>query len=39
MKGQLKDKQTILKGLDEAPQAINMLFQGDNIGKLLIELF
>ncbi|HTZ49637.1 MAG TPA: NADP-dependent oxidoreductase [Verrucomicrobiae bacterium] len=38
MTGKLKDKQTILKGLDKAPEAINMLFAGGNIGKLMIEL-
>jgi NADPH-dependent curcumin reductase CurA len=38
MAGKLKDKQTILKGLDKAPEAINMLFAGANTGKLLIEL-
>lgn len=36
--GKLKDKQTILKGLEKAPEAINMLFAGGNIGKLMIEL-
>jgi len=38
MAGKLKDKQTILHGLDKAPEAINMLFTGANTGKLLIEL-
>jgi NADPH-dependent curcumin reductase len=38
MTGKLKDKQTILKGLEKAPEAINMLFAGGNIGKLMIEL-
>jgi NADPH-dependent curcumin reductase len=38
MMGKLKDKQTLLKGLDKAPEAINMLFQGANTGKLLVEL-
>ncbi|MGB7436295.1 MAG: NADP-dependent oxidoreductase [Candidatus Acidiferrum sp.] len=38
MTGRIKDKQTILKGLDQAPEAINMLFRGQNIGKLMIEL-
>lgn len=38
LSGKLKDKQTILNGLDKAPEAINMLFTGANIGKLLIEL-
>ena len=36
--GKLKDKQTIVKGLEKAPEAINMLFNGENIGKLVVEL-
>jgi NADPH-dependent curcumin reductase len=38
MTGKLKDKYTVLKGLEKAPEAINMLFAGGNIGKLMIEL-
>ena len=38
MMGKLKDKQTIVKGLEKAPEAINMLFQGSNIGKLIVEV-
>ena len=38
MMGQLKDRQTIVKGLEKAPEAINMLFEGKNIGKLIVEL-
>jgi NADPH-dependent curcumin reductase len=38
MTGKIKDKHTVLKGLEKAPEAINMLFEGSNIGKLLIEL-
>jgi len=38
MTGKIKDKQTVLQGLEKAPEAINMLFEGANIGKLLIEL-
>jgi NADPH-dependent curcumin reductase CurA len=38
MTGKLKDKQTIVKGFEKAPDAINMLFQGSNIGKLIVEL-
>src|SRR5271155_144857 len=38
MTGKLKDKQTILQGLAKAPEAINMLFTGDNIGKLILEI-
>lgn len=38
MMGKLKDRQTIVKGFEKAPEAINMLFQGSNIGKLIVEL-
>jgi len=38
MMGKLKDRQTIVKGLEKVPEAINMLFQGANIGKLIVEL-
>jgi len=38
MMGKLKDKQTLIKGFEKAPEAINMLFQGSNIGKLIVEL-
>jgi hypothetical protein len=38
MAGKLKDKQTIIAGFEKAPDAINMLFQGSNIGKLIVEL-
>ena len=38
MSGKLKDKQTLLNGLEQAPRAINMLFEGGNTGKLLIQL-
>ena len=38
MTGRIKDRQTIVKGLEKAPEAINMLFRGENIGKLIVEL-
>jgi len=38
MMGKLKDRQTIVKGLEKSPEAINMLFEGKNIGKLIVEL-
>jgi NADPH-dependent curcumin reductase CurA len=38
MMGKLKDRQTIVEGLENAPDAINMLFRGDNTGKLIVEL-
>jgi NADPH-dependent curcumin reductase CurA len=37
MTGKLKDRQTLVHGLEKAPDAINMLFRGDNIGKLILE--
>jgi NADPH-dependent curcumin reductase len=36
--GKLKDRQTIVKGFHNIPDAINMLFRGENTGKLLVEL-
>lgn len=38
MMGKIKDRQTIVKGFEKAPEAINMLFSGSNIGKLIVEL-
>ena len=38
MTGKIKDRQTIVRGFEKAPEAINMLFHGDNIGKLIVEL-
>lgn len=38
MMGKIKDRQTIVQGFEKAPEAINMLFSGGNIGKLIVEL-
>jgi NADPH-dependent curcumin reductase len=38
MMGKLKDKQTVVEGLEKAPEAINMLFTGGNIGKTLVKI-
>ena len=38
MLGKLKDRQTIVEGIARAPEAINMLFRGENIGKLLVKV-
>jgi hypothetical protein len=38
MMGKLKDRQTVVEGLEKAPEAINMLFSGGNIGKLLVKV-
>jgi NADPH-dependent curcumin reductase CurA len=38
MSGKIKDKQTILNGIEKAPEGINLLFTGGNIGKLVVEV-
>lgn len=38
MMGKLKDRQTVVEGLEEAPDAINMLFTGGNTGKLIVRV-
>ena len=37
MFGRLKDRETIVEGLEKAPDAINMLFTGGNTGKLIVN--
>ena len=36
--GKLKDRETIVEGLSRAPEALGMLFTGQNIGKLIVRL-
>ncbi|HEX4545056.1 MAG TPA: NADP-dependent oxidoreductase [Candidatus Acidoferrum sp.] len=38
MFGKLKDRETIVEGLEKTPEAINMLFTGGNIGKLIVKI-
>ena len=38
MFGKIKDRETIVEGLEKAPDAINMLFTGENIGKLIVKV-
>ena len=38
MFGKLKDRETIVEGLEKSPDAINMLFTGGNIGKLIVKV-
>ncbi len=38
MFGKITDKETIVEGLEKAPDAINMLFTGANTGKLIVKL-
>ncbi len=37
-RGLIKDQTTIVRGLDNAPQALTQLFKGENTGKLLVEI-
>jgi NADPH-dependent curcumin reductase CurA len=36
--GKVKDKHTVVEGLEKAPEAVNMLFDGDNLGKLIVKV-
>jgi NADPH-dependent curcumin reductase CurA len=38
MFGKLKDRETIVEGLEKVPDAINMLFTGGNTGKLIVQV-
>jgi NADPH-dependent curcumin reductase CurA len=34
----VKDRHTVIDGLERAPDALNMLFDGENVGKLIVKL-
>jgi NADPH-dependent curcumin reductase CurA len=36
--GKVKDRHTVVEGLERAPEAVNMLFDGDNFGKLIVKV-
>lgn len=36
--GRLKSRETIVEGLEQAPAALNQLFDGDNTGKLVVRV-
>jgi NADPH-dependent curcumin reductase CurA len=38
MAGKLKHQETIVDGLERAPEALNMLFDGDKLGKLMVKV-
>ncbi len=38
MEGRLKSRETVVEGLERAPEALNMLFDGTNIGKLVVRI-
>lgn len=36
--GKIKHRETIIEGLDKTPESLNLLFDGGNMGKLLIKV-
>ena len=38
LEGKLKARETVVEGLEGAPESLNMLFDGGNIGKLLVKV-
>ena len=36
--GKIKADETIVDGLENAPEALNMLFEGKNSGKMLVRV-
>jgi NADPH-dependent curcumin reductase CurA len=38
MFGKIKDRETVVEGLEKAPEAINILFTGGNTGKLILKI-
>ena len=36
--GKLKHRETVVQGLERAPEALNMLFDGANTGKLVVKV-
>jgi NADPH-dependent curcumin reductase CurA len=38
MAGKLKHQETIVDGLERAPEALNMLFDGEKLGKLMVKV-
>ncbi|MEJ0047926.1 MAG: hypothetical protein WDN04_18745 [Rhodospirillales bacterium] len=38
MEGKLKHRETIVDGLENAPTALNRLFDGDKLGKLMLKV-
>lgn len=36
--GELRWREHVLEGLDRAPEALNALFRGDNIGKVIVQV-
>jgi NADPH-dependent curcumin reductase CurA len=36
--GKLEHRGTVVEGLEKAPEAVNMLFEGENVGKLMVRI-
>jgi NADPH-dependent curcumin reductase CurA len=36
--GKIKHRDTVVEGLEKAPEAVNMLFEGENVGKLMVKV-
>jgi len=36
--GKIRHRETIVDGLEQAPSAVNMLFDGKNLGKLIVQV-
>jgi NADPH-dependent curcumin reductase CurA len=36
--GKIKHRDTVVEGLEKAPEAVNMLFDGANLGKLMVKV-
>jgi NADPH-dependent curcumin reductase CurA len=36
--GKIKSEQTVVEGFEELPNALNMLFEGKNTGKLVVHI-
>jgi NADPH-dependent curcumin reductase CurA len=37
-RGKVKDRNTVVQGLDRAPEALVQMFNGENVGKLIVEV-
>jgi NADPH-dependent curcumin reductase CurA len=38
LEGKLRNRDTVIDGLEHAPEALNMLFEGGNVGKLVVRV-
>ena len=38
LEGKLKHEETVIEGLEQAPEAVNLLFDGGNVGKLVVKV-